>query len=54
MGHISAGVAKKLIEKGFVTGVCLEPMSFGEPYFCESCIYAKATREPIPKVRDGE
>ena len=54
MGHISAGVARKLVDKGFITGVRLEPTSSGEPLFCESCIYAKATRKPVPKTRDGE
>ena len=54
MGHISVEVARKLVEKGFVTGVRLEPTPSGEPFFCESCVYAKATRKPVPKVRDGE
>ena len=54
MGHISAGVARKLIDKGFVTGVRLESSPAGDPYFCESCVYAKATRKPVPKIRNGE
>ena len=54
MGHISVEVARKLVEKGFVTGVRLEPTPSGEPFFCESCVYAKATRKPVPKVRDGK
>ena len=54
MGHVSAGVAHKLVEKGFVTGVRLEPTPSGKPFFCESCVYAKATRKPVPKIRDGE
>jgi len=41
MGHISPGVAHHLIEKGFVTGVCLEPKPSG--MFCEPYVYAKAT-----------
>ena len=54
MGHISVGVARKLIVKGFVTGVCLEPTPSGGPHFCESCAYTKATRKPVPKIREGE
>jgi len=53
MGHISAGVAHRLVENGLVTGVHLEPSSSGD-YFCESCVYAKATRKPVPKAREGE
>ena len=54
MGHVSVGVARKLVENRFVMGVCLEPTPSGEPFICESCIYAKATRKPVLKVRDGE
>ena len=54
MGHISTGVARRLVDKGFVTGVRLEPTPSGDPFFCESCVYAKATRKPVPKVREGE
>jgi hypothetical protein len=43
MGHISPGVAQKLVDKGFVMGVRLETTPSGEPHFCESCVYAKAT-----------
>ena len=50
MGHISVGVAQKLVDKGYITGVCLESTPAGEPFFCESCVYAKATRKPVPKV----
>lgn len=53
MGHISSGVAKKLAENGLVTGVRVD-MSSGEPVFCESCVYAKATRKPVAKEREGE
>jgi len=54
MEHISAGITQRLIENRFVTGICLEPTSSGEPFFCESCIYVKATQKPIPKAREGE
>jgi len=50
MGHISLVVAQKHIKDGFVTGVRLETMPSGEPHFCESCVYAKATQKPVTKV----
>ena len=53
MGHISVGVAQKLVDKGYVTGVCLESTPAGKLFFCKSCVYAKATRKPVPKVWDG-
>jgi hypothetical protein len=53
VGHIAPATARKLVEKGFVTGVKLD-VSGGEPTFCESCIYAKSTRKPVSKVREGE
>ena len=54
MGHISPGIAHRLIEKGFITGVCLEPTPSGNPVFCESCVYAKATWKLVPKAHKGE
>jgi hypothetical protein len=54
MGHISPETAQKLVQKGFVTGVRLETTASGDPFFCESCTYAKSTRKPIQKVRGGE
>lgn len=54
MGHILTGVARKLVEKGFVTGVHLESTASSGPFFCESCVYAKATQKLVPKLRDGE
>jgi GAG-pre-integrase domain len=52
MGHISPETARRLVAKGFVTGVKLEDSPSG-PFFCESCIYAKATRKPVPKLSEG-
>jgi len=43
MGYILAGVTCCLIDNSFVTSVHLEPKSSGELFFCESCMYAKAT-----------
>ncbi|KAK0190497.1 hypothetical protein F5146DRAFT_874533, partial [Armillaria mellea] len=54
MGHISPDLARKLIDKGFVMGIQLDETSFDKPTFCEACIYGKATRKPISKVREGE
>ena len=54
MRHISAGVAHRLVNNGFVTGVHLEPKSSGEPFFCKSCVYVKATRKPVPKAHKGK
>jgi hypothetical protein len=53
LGHMSPIIAKKLIKDKFVTGVRLESTSSGDPFFCESCVYAKATRKIIPKEREG-
>jgi GAG-pre-integrase domain len=52
MGHISPEMARRLVAKGFVTGVKLED-SLSGPFFCESCIYVKATRKPVPKSSEG-
>jgi len=54
MGHISPGTARNLVENKFVTGLRLEYSPTGDPFFCESCVYAKATRKSVPKVREGE
>ena len=32
----------------------LETTPDGEPHFCESCVYAKATHKPVAKAREGE
>lgn len=53
MGHIAPSAARCLAENGLVSGVKVD-MSSGEPTFCESCVYAKATRKPVAKVRQGE
>ncbi|KAF9545222.1 hypothetical protein CPC08DRAFT_649418, partial [Agrocybe pediades] len=54
MGHISPEVARRLVDKQFVTGVRLETTPSGDPFFCESCVYAKATRKPVAKEREGD
>ncbi|KAI5894957.1 uncharacterized protein SCHCODRAFT_02455998, partial [Schizophyllum commune H4-8] len=52
MGHIAPKAAKNLVAKGFVDGVELDDGE-GET-FCESCIFAKQTRRPVHKEREGE
>ena len=54
MGHISFETAKTLINNKLVTGVRLEYTPSSQKLFCESCIYAKATRKSVPKAREGE
>ena len=54
MGHASIQVIRDLVTKGMVTGLCLEYMPTGKPFFCESCIYGKAIRKSVPKIRGGE
>jgi hypothetical protein len=54
MGHISPESARDLVRQGLVTGVNLDLTDPVKPFFCESCIYAKATRKAISKVREGD
>ena len=53
MGHISPLIAKKLVDNKLVTGVRLAETLSGDPFFCESCVYAKATRKSVAKEREG-
>jgi len=54
MDHISTKITQKLVDDGFVMGVHLEVTLSGDPFFCESCVYAKATQKPIPKEWEGK
>ena len=54
MGHISPRIAQKLVDDKFVTGVRLSETPSGDLFFCESCVYAKATRKPVAKEREGD
>jgi transposase InsO family protein len=49
MGHIAPASARKLMEGGLVTGITLDPNSREEN--CKACIFACATRQPVPKFR---
>ena len=53
MGHIAPSVAHHLLEKGLISGLKFDE-SADEGTFCESCVYAKATRKPVAKVHEGE
>jgi hypothetical protein len=53
LGHIAPQAARKLVEAGLATGIKLDT-SIVKPTFCESCIYAKSTRKPVAKSREGE
>ena len=54
MGHVAPDTARKLVKDKLVTGVRLEYTPYGRPFFCASCVYAKATRKPVPRMREGE
>lgn len=54
MGHISFQTAKQLVKNKLITGVRLEYTLSNQPFFCESCVYAKAMRKSVPKMREGE
>jgi len=49
MGHIAVASARKLVESGAITGVDLDLKS--QERDCDACIFARATRLPVPKVR---
>jgi transposase InsO family protein len=49
LGHIAPNSARKLVTSGAVTGVKLDPES--KETDCAACIFARATRQPIPSVR---
>jgi hypothetical protein len=49
MGHIAPTVARCLTENGLVSGIKVN-LSSGEPTFCETCVYVKATCKPIAKA----
>jgi transposase InsO family protein len=49
LGHIAISSACKLIESGAITGVKLDLSS--QEAACDACIFARATWQPVPKVR---
>ena len=54
MGHISPESARRLVKDRLVTGVFLDLTDSVKPIFCESCVYAKSSRKPVSKAREGE
>ena len=54
MGHPSVQTAQKLVKDKYVLGVRLDESGDAEKFFCESCVYAKATRKSVSKVREGD
>jgi hypothetical protein len=48
LGHISAASARRLVETGAVTGIELDPNS--SETNCETCLFARATRQPIKRA----
>jgi hypothetical protein len=52
MNHISKTIAKRLVSKGFVTGIRLD-LTVPDK-FCESCAHAKSTCKPIPAEHEGK
>src|SRR5229473_5354146 len=49
LGHIAVTSTCKLVESGAIVGVELDPTS--QEKDCDACIFARATRLSIPKVR---
>jgi hypothetical protein len=49
MGHITVASTRKLVKSGAITSVELDPNS--QEHDCDTCIFARATRLPVPKVR---
>jgi hypothetical protein len=54
LGHPSTQVIRDLLKHKMVVGIRLEYTPNCTPFFCESCVYAKATRKTVLKVRKGE
>jgi hypothetical protein len=49
LGHIAASSACKLVESSTITGVKLDPSL--QEAACDTCIFARTTWQPVPKVR---
>jgi len=54
MGHISIKTACELVKDKHVLGVRLDNTSGTDKFFCESCVYAKATQKAVSKKREGD
>lgn len=53
LGAYIPKAAQKLVKNGFISSLRLESNP-DAGLFCESCVYAKATRKIVPKAREGE
>ena len=51
MGHIAADSIRALVRSNAIQGISLTDN--GQPFYCESCEYAKTTRKAIKKEREG-
>jgi transposase InsO family protein len=49
LGHIAPSSARKLVQSRAIVGIELDPDS--QETDCDACIFARATRLPVPKVR---
>ena len=51
MGHVAADTIRALVRTQAISGISL--IDDGQPIYCESCEYAKATRKAIKKEREA-
>ena len=51
LGHVAASTIRVLVRSQAIQGISL--IDDGQPLYCESCEYAKATRKVIEKERQG-
>jgi hypothetical protein len=56
LGHPSIRIIRDLLKGRMVDGIRLEytPSAGDKTFFCEPCVYAKATRKPVPNMREGQ
>src|SRR6266540_7475134 len=54
MGHVSIKTTCKLVKDKHVLGIRLEDISDIDKFFCESCVYAKATQKSVPRKCEGD
>ena len=52
MGHINYDDLRRMVKDGTVEGIELDEDS--KPEFCTTCVQAKATRKPFPKLSTSE
>ena len=52
-GSCIGSIIRDLIKKGMITGIRLKYTPTSKPFFCESCVHAKAIHKPVPKLHEG-